>query len=109
MNARMDGHIVQGHIDATGRCKKIKALEGSWEFSFVFHKKFAPLLIEKGSVAVNGVSLTAFNVSNKKFTVAIIPFTYTHTNFSVLVEKDVVNIEFDVLGKYVNRMLTLKN
>lgn len=109
LNQRMDGHIVQGHIDTTARCKKIKKIEGSWEFTFVYNKKFAPLIIEKGSIAVNGVSLTAFDVSNKKFTVAIIPFTYGHTNFSELQENDIVNIEFDILGKYVKRMLGLKN
>ncbi|MEO7802560.1 MAG: riboflavin synthase [Ginsengibacter sp.] len=108
LNATMDGHIVQGHVDAKAICKKVKALEGSWEFTFTYDKKFAPLIIEKGSVAINGVSLTAFEVTKKKLTVAIIPFTYQHTSFSDLKEGDIVNIEFDVLGKYVARMLTLK-
>lgn len=108
LNTSIDGHIVQGHVDNKAICKKIKTLEGSWQFTFTFRKKFAQLIIEKGSVAVNGVSLTAFNVTRKKFTVAIIPFTYAHTNFPDLKEDDTVNIEFDVLGKYVNRMLTLK-
>lgn len=108
LNTSIDGHIVQGHVDDKATCKKIKTLEGSWQITFTFRKKFAPLIIEKGSVAVNGVSLTAFNVTRKKFTVAIIPFTYAHTNFPDLKEDDTVNIEFDVLGKYVNRMITLK-
>ena len=104
LNDRLDGHIVQGHVDGTGICTKKVSKEGSVEFTFEFDKKFAPLLIEKGSICVNGVSLTAFNVTNDKFTVAIIPYTFSHTNFKTLRENDSVNLEFDVLGKYVARI-----
>ncbi|MGN6249040.1 MAG: riboflavin synthase [Ginsengibacter sp.] len=108
LNDRLDGHIVQGHVDGTGICKTKKEKNGSFEFTFAFDKKFAPLMIEKGSVCVNGVSLTAFNVSKDRFTVAIIPYTFANTNFKNLQEKDIVNLEFDILGKYVQRMLQLK-
>ena len=109
MNGRLDGHIVQGHVDTTARCKQNLKLEGSSEFIFEFDKKFAPLVIEKGSVCVNGVSLTVFDVKDVEFKVAIIPYTMQHTNFFSLKENDMVNIEFDMLGKYVNRIADLKN
>ena len=108
LNDRLDGHIVQGHVDGTGICEAKKEKDGSVEFTFSFNKKFAPLMIEKGSICVNGVSLTAFNVSNDRFSVAIIPYTFANTNFKNLQEKDAVNLEFDILGKYVQRMLELK-
>ena len=108
MNGRLDGHIVQGHVDTTGVCLLRNELEGSVEFRFSFPKAFAPLLIEKGSICVNGVSLTAFGVSRDAFTVAIIPYTYTHTGFQDLREGDPVNLEFDILGKYVQRILALQ-
>ncbi|HZI69148.1 MAG TPA: riboflavin synthase [Hanamia sp.] len=108
LNDRLDGHIVQGHVDGTGICKTKKEKNGSFEFTFAFDKKFAPLMIEKGSVCVNGVSLTAFNVSKDRFTVAIIPYTFANTNLKNLQEKDIVNLEFDILGKYVQRMLQVK-
>ena len=104
LNDRLDGHIVQGHVDGTGTCIKKVIKEGSVEFTIEFDKKFASLIIEKGSICVNGVSLTAFNVTNDHFTVAIIPYTFSHTNFKTLKEKDKVNLEFDVLGKYVARI-----
>jgi riboflavin synthase len=107
LNGRIDGHIVQGHVDSTATCTARKELDGSIEFSFRFKKKFAPLIIEKGSVCINGVSLTAFNVGKKKFTVAVIPYTLTHTNLSFLEPGSIVNIEFDMLGKYVNRIKKL--
>ena len=107
MNGRLDGHIVQGHIDCTAKCIQKKEMNGSWEFTFKFNKKFAALVIEKGSICINGVSLTAFNVQKKKLTVAIIPYTFGHTNFSAIEEGSGVNIEFDVIGKYVNRIITL--
>jgi len=107
MNGRIDGHIVQGHVDTTAICTGKKILEGSTEFTFRFKKRFAPLIIEKGSVCVNGISLTAFNVSKKKFTVAIIPYTIEHTNLSFIEEGSKVNIEFDMLGKYVKRILKI--
>jgi riboflavin synthase len=107
MNGRIDGHIVQGHIDCVADCTRKKEMGGSWEYTFRFDKKFAVLIIEKGSICVNGVSLTAFDVGRKKFTVAIIPYTFEHTNFSTL-QKDVkVNIEFDILGKYIQRIQSL--
>lgn len=108
INDRFDGHLVQGHVDGTGICTGKKEKEGSVEFSFKFDKTFASLIIEKGSVCVNGVSLTAFNVEEERFTVAIIPYTFAHTNFHSLQENDVVNLEFDVLGKYVQRMMELR-
>jgi riboflavin synthase len=107
IHERLDGHIVQGHIDTTGKCTSRKDLEGSVEFSFSFPEAFAPLLIEKGSISVNGVSLTAFKVSSNSFSVAIIPYTLTHTGFQDLRTGDPVNLEFDILGKYVQRILSL--
>lgn len=107
MNGRLDGHIVQGHVDTTAICTHKKILEGSTEFTFTFKKKFAKLIIEKGSICINGVSLTAFNVGKKKFTVAIIPYTMEHTNLSFVEEGSQVNIEFDILGKYVLRALKI--
>ena len=98
VNGRLDGHFVQGHVDTTAKCIKRKEKEGSWEFSFEFPKKFAELIIEKGSVSVDGVSLTAFNVKTKSFNVAVIPYTYEHTNLGKLQEGDLVNLEFDMLG-----------
>jgi riboflavin synthase len=103
MNGRLDGHIVQGHVDGTAICTNKKDKNGSVEYSFEFDKKFASLIIEKGSICVNGVSLTAFNVGANNFTVAIIPYTFSHTNFNQLMENDQVNLEFDILGKYVQR------
>ena len=108
MNGRLDGHIVQGHVDGTAICTERKDKEGSIEFSFQFEENFAPLIIEKGSVCINGVSLTAFNVGKNNFTVAIIPYTLSHTNFKTLMEDNIVNIEFDILGKYVQRILNLQ-
>ena len=107
MNGRLDGHIVQGHVDATALCTHKKTLDGSWEFTFQFPEKFAALVIEKGSVAVNGTSLTCFNVGNENFTVAIVPYTFQHTNFNELEAGNTVNIEFDIIGKYVQRMQQL--
>ncbi len=108
MNGRIDGHIVQGHVDTTAICINKKVLQGSTEFTFRFKKKFASLIIEKGSICVNGISLTAFNVRKKKFAVAIIPFTLDHTNLSLVEENSIVNLEFDMMGKYVTRLATLK-
>ena len=102
---RLDGHIVQGHVDGTVVCISKKGMQGSVEFTFSFDEKFAALVIEKGSVCVNGVSLTAFNVTKNNFSVAIIPYTFKHTNFESIAEGYVANIEFDILGKYVARMM----
>lgn len=107
MNARLDGHIVQGHVDTTARCINKKELNGSTAFTFKYKKKFARLIIEKGSICVNGISLTAFNVTKNTFTVAIIPYTLENTNLSFIVTNSIVNIEFDILGKYVLRALKL--
>lgn len=108
LNDRIDGHLVQGHTDITGTCLKRKEKNGSWEFEISFPKKFSELVIEKGSICVNGISLTAFNVKQKSFTVAIIPFTYEHTNIKVILRGDKVNLEFDMIGKYLLRRLSLK-
>ena len=100
---RLDGHFVQGHVDTTATCIERQSLEGSWLFRFRFPEQFAALVIEKGSICVNGVSLTAFNVGRDEFTVAIIPYTYEHTNFHTIDAGREVNVEFDVLGKYLLR------
>lgn len=105
---RFDGHFVQGHVDATGTCKKIKTKNGSWEFRIEFPKKFAELVIEKGSICVDGISLTAFDVTGKSFVVAVIPYTHEHTNIRQLEKGGRVNLEFDLLGKYLLRRLSLK-
>jgi len=107
MNGRLDGHIVQGHVDATAVCTEVKTVAGSWEYRFQFDKQFAALMIEKGSVCLNGISLTAFNVANDCFTVAIIPYTYSHTNIQQVQEGSRVNIEFDIIGKYIQRIASL--
>ncbi len=107
MNGRIDGHIVQGHVDTTATCIEKKDADGSWEFRFEFPGQFAALVIEKGSISLNGISLTVFNVIDNSFSAAIIPYTYTHTNIQQVNEGSTVNIEFDMIGKYVNRMLAL--
>ncbi len=107
MNGRLDGHIVQGHVDVTAICTEVKTLSGSWEYRFRFDKQFAALIIEKGSVCLNGISLTVFNVTNDHFTVAIIPYTYSHTNIQYVQEGSLINIEFDIIGKYIQRIASL--
>lgn len=107
MNGRIDGHIVQGHVDTTATCIEKKDAGGSWEFRFQFAPEFAAFIIEKGSVSINGISLTLFNAGIDTLSVAIIPYTYTHTNIQQVQEGSIVNIEFDMIGKYVNRMLAL--
>ncbi len=107
MNGRLDGHIVQGHVDATAICKRKLTLEGSWEYTFEFDNQFAHLVIEKGSISVNGISLTCFNVTQSTFTVAIIPYTFEHTNMQQLTEGDIINLEFDIIGKYLQRMVQI--
>jgi len=104
-NGRFDGHIVQGHVDQTGVVKSIKDEGGSWLFEFEFDPALGNVTVEKGSIAINGVSLTCFNSSEKNFTIAVIPFTYEHTNFHELRKGDTVNLEFDIIGKYVKRLL----
>jgi len=105
---RLDGHIVQGHVDATGMCTQKKQLAGSYLFKFSFPEAFAALIIEKGSVCINGVSLTAFDVGKDYFSVTIIPYTFEHTAFSCLAVNEQVNLEFDVLGKYILRAKSLE-
>ena len=107
-NGRLDGHIVQGHVDAKGICKSRKDKHGSWEFRFSFPKKFTHLVIEKGSISVNGISLTIFNVKKRMFSVAIIPYTFEHTNMQDVKSGSEINIEFDILGKYIARIASLK-
>ena len=106
---RLDGHFVQGHVDTTGTCVQIQNMIGSWQFTIRYPEKFAGLLIEKGSVALNGISLTIFNLTETEFSVAIIPYTYEHTNIKSLIEGDRVNLEFDMIGKYVNRITHIQN
>ena len=105
---RLDGHFVQGHVDTTGICTKIRDRQGSHEFEFEFPKKFAELVIEKGSICVNGISLTAFDVKKHFFRVAIIPYTFQHTNLQFIKEGNEVNLEFDMIGKYILRKLSLE-
>jgi len=103
MNGRLDGHIVQGHVDATGICVERSDKKGSWEFRFEFPKKFSHLVIEKGSISLNGISLTIFNVKKTKFDIAVIPYTFEHTNIQSVNPEDKVNLEFDIIGKYIAR------
>jgi riboflavin synthase len=108
LNDRLDGHIVQGHVDDTGTCIKRKEKDGSWEFEFKFPKKYSPLIIEKGSICLNGISLTAFDVKKKSFSIAVIPYTFEHTDIKQVSEGNQVNLEFDMIGKYLLRRLSLK-
>jgi riboflavin synthase len=104
-NGRFDGHIVQGHVDQTGICTAIKEESGSWLFDFEFDPQQGNVTVEKGSIAINGVSLTCFNSRDNGFSVAIIPYTYEHTNFHQLKVGDTVNLEFDIIGKYVKKLV----
>lgn len=108
LTSRLDGHFVQGHADTTAQLEKIRERKGSYELEFSFGRKWASLLIEKGSICINGTSLTVFDVKKQSFRVAIIPYTWQHTNLSMLQPGHPVNIEFDILGKYIQRMLHLK-
>jgi riboflavin synthase len=105
MNGRLDGHMVQGHVDSTAVCVDGRNLQGSWVFRFEFPESFRNLIVEKGSVAVNGISLTCFEVTDSAFSVAIIPYTYENTNIRDLIPGSLVNVEFDMIGKYVERMM----
>jgi riboflavin synthase len=107
INDRLDGHFVQGHVDTSAICINKEEKGGSWEFSFQFLPEFAKLIIEKGSISINGISLTIFNVTESTFDVAIIPYTFEHTNMNLVKPGQKVNIEFDMLGKYINRKLLL--
>jgi len=101
---RLDGHMVQGHIDQIGICVDVQSQNGSWTYTFEYEPSFGNITIEKGSVTVNGVSLTVVDSRNNGFSVAIIPYTYEHTNFKHFKIGSVVNLEFDVIGKYVSRL-----
>lgn len=107
-NGRLDGHLVQGHVDATGVCTDRKDMNGSWQYTFEFPTEFAAFIIEKGSVSLNGISLTVFNVTANRFEVAIIPYTYHHTNIQHIMPGSRVNLEFDLIGKYVKRIADLR-
>ena len=107
LGERLDGHIVQGHVDQTATCTSIKETEGSWLFTFEYDPKLNNVTIEKGSITVNGVSLTVVNSQKNSFSVAIIPYTYEHTNFKTFKVGTTVNLEFDVIGKYVKRLTEL--
>lgn len=104
-NGRFDGHIVQGHVDQIAECVQITEEDGSWLFDFRYDPSTGNVTVEKGSISVNGVSLTCFNTQVGGFTVAIIPYTYENTNFHQLKVGDIVNLEFDIIGKYVQRLL----
>ena len=106
---RLDGHIVQGHVDQTAVCSEVLENDGSWIFTFVYDANANNITIEKGSVTVNGVSLTVVDSKKNQFSVAIIPYTYTHTGFSKFKKGTVVNLEFDVIGKYVARLHQIKS
>ena len=106
---RLDGHIVQGHVDQTAVCSEVLENDGSWIFTFVYDANANNITIEKGSITVNGVSLTVVDSKKNQFSVAIIPYTYTHTGFSKFKKGTIVNLEFDVIGKYVARLHELKS
>ena len=105
MNGRLDGHIVQGHVDQTGICKSVENKDGSWLYTFEYQANSGNITIEKGSICVNGTSLTVVNSTADGFSVAIIPYTFEHTTFKFLKAGDLVNLEFDVLGKYVAKYM----
>jgi riboflavin synthase len=112
MNGRLDGHIVQGHVDQTATCVEVKETDGSWLFTFQYDfnptmAKQGYMTVEKGSVTVNGVSLTVCNSQTDRFSVAIIPYTYENTNFHQFKVGSVVNLEFDIIGKYVSKMMSV--
>ena len=103
MNGRLDGHIVQGHVDTTATCKNIEDQNGSWKFTFNYLTE--QVTVEKGSITVNGVSLTVVDSKDRQFSVCIIPYTYEHTNFHQIKVGDKINLEFDIIGKYVARLM----
>ena len=105
MNGRLDGHIVQGHVDQTGICTEVNDRSGSWEYSFRYDPSQGNVTVEKGSICVNGISLTVVNSIENSFSVAIIPYTYEHTNMQHIIKGDTVNLEFDIIGKYVARLV----
>ena len=107
MGGRLDGHIVQGHVDTTGRVVEVLETGGSWRYTFQYHPTPEHLLVDKGSICINGVSLTVVEPAGDLFSVAIIPYTWEHTNFQDLQAGDAVNLEFDIIGKYIARHLAV--
>lgn len=105
MNARLDGHIVQGHVDQTATCILVNELDGSWEYRFKYDAAKGNVTVEKGSICVNGISLTVVNSADNEFSVFIIPYTHEHTNLQEVKPGDLVNLEFDIIGKYVARLM----
>jgi riboflavin synthase len=105
INGRLDGHIVQGHVDQIATCKLISELDGSWEYRFSYDASLGNVTVEKGSICVNGISLTVVNSAVDEFSVFIIPYTYEHTNLHQIKVGDTVNLEFDIIGKYVARLM----
>ena len=105
MNARLDGHIVQGHVDQTATCIAFNELDGSWEYTFEYDASTGNVTVEKGSICINGISLTVVNSTENVFSVAIIPYTFEHTNLQHVRTGSVVNLEFDIIGKYVARLM----
>ncbi len=103
---RLDGHIVQGHVDQTAKCTEVKETNGSWMFTFEYDASQNNITVEKGSVCVNGVSLTVVNSQNASFSVCIIPYTFEHTNFKNIRPGTIVNLEFDILGKYISKLVS---
>ena len=106
MDRLLDGHIVQGHVDQTASCTEVKEADGSWYYTFEYDPSVGNITVEKGSVAVNGVSLTVVNSQNSSFQVAIIPYTYELTNFHTFQKGTVVNLEFDIVGKYITKLMS---
>ena len=105
-NGRLDGHYVQGHVDQIGKCLNVRETDGSWYYEFEYDNTSNNVTIEKGSIAINGVSLTVVNSKHNGFSVAIIPYTYNNTNFKKIQKGDIVNIEFDMIGKYISKLLS---
>jgi len=108
LNARLDGHIVQGHVDQTAVCTNFRELGGSWEYTFEYDATQGNVTVEKGSISINGISLTVVNSKENSFSVAIIPYTFEHTNLQQVIEGSIVNLEFDIIGKYVARLMGRK-
>ena len=108
-NGRFDGHIVQGHVDQTGECLSVKEQNGSWLFEFRYKPNTQNIIVEKGSICINGISLTAFDAIDDRFKVAIIPYTFENTNIQSVKPGTLVNLEFDIIGKYVARLLKMSN
>jgi riboflavin synthase len=108
LGGRLDGHLVQGHVDCKGRCIEVREFDGSWIYRFEIDQKFGSLIVEKGSICLNGISLTIFDISPTQFSVTIIPYTYTHTTIASIRTGEFVNLEFDIIGKYVLRIEELR-